>query len=135
MTAQRRLGQRKKDLFLQELAGGWSVSKAAKAAGIGRASAYRYRADDPEFAAAWDAALEQGVDFLEDMAAQRAEVSDTLLIFKLKGARPDKYARFEVSGPKGGPIQHEHRGVSLDDLLRFAAKSGQESDRPENTDA
>jgi hypothetical protein len=34
------------------------------------------------------------------------EYSDTLLIFLLKGIRPEKYReRFEHSGPEGGPIE------------------------------
>jgi hypothetical protein len=41
----------------------------------------------------WDDAVEEGTDALEDTAYQRAkESSDTLLIFTLKGRRPQKWA-------------------------------------------
>src|SRR5690606_18484748 len=71
---------------------------------------YRLRKEDPDFAAAWDEAMEQASDALEVEARRRAiegwdepvfyqgmetgmvrKFSDTLLIFLLKGARPEKY--------------------------------------------
>jgi hypothetical protein len=93
----------------------------------------------------WDDAIEAGADVLEAEAWRRAvegverpivsggkvvttvrEYSDTLLIFLLKGRRPEKYARFEVSGANGGPI-----AVKTDDsperlaaLLELASKVG-----------
>lgn len=87
--------------------------------GIGRTTAYDWRADDEDFAKAWDEALEDALDKLELEARRRAhdglikkkftpkgrpvidpatgeqyyerEYSDTLLIFLLKGGRPEKY--------------------------------------------
>jgi len=72
---------------------------------------YRWRAEDKTFAAAWDKAIEIGADLLEEEAMRRAvtgvqrpvfqggrlvghvrDYSDTLLIFLLKGAKPQKYA-------------------------------------------
>jgi hypothetical protein len=58
--------------FLERLAEGFSVGGAAQAAGFDRVTAYRWRAADPEFAAAWDAARETGSDALEDEARRRA---------------------------------------------------------------
>ena len=80
-----------------------------------RQTVYDWRAADPAFAAAWDAALDQAADTMEREAFRRAvegveepvygrvakdsdgeigritKYSDTLLIFLLKGARPEKY--------------------------------------------
>jgi hypothetical protein len=80
------------------------------------------RAADEAFARAWEDALEQGTDSLEDEARRRAlqgvekpvfregrqvgtvtEYSDTLLIFLLKARRPEKFrdrARFEALNKK-----------------------------------
>lgn len=54
------------------MAEGWSVTRAAKAAGVNRTQAYAHRERHPDFAAAWDAAYEQGTDVIEDAIAKRA---------------------------------------------------------------
>jgi hypothetical protein len=103
--------------FLAELAGHANVTRAAEAAGFDRQTAYVLRAKLPEFAGAWDDALEQAADVLEREAQRRAvagvpeplvsmgklvrgedgtpltvqRYSDSLLMFLLKGARPGKY--------------------------------------------
>lgn len=96
--------------FLERLAKSLSVTDACKAARIGRTAAYQARKDDAEFAAAWEAAIEQAVESAEGEMYRRAvdgtrkpvyqsgslvghvqEYSDTLLIFMLKAHRPDKY--------------------------------------------
>jgi hypothetical protein len=100
----------KKAAFLDALAEGASVTKAASAAGLGRTAAYAWREDDEGFKAEWDSAVEAGTDVMEDEALRRAvngvskpvfhkgtacgyvqEYSDTLMIFMLKARRPDKY--------------------------------------------
>lgn len=89
---------------------GGNVSKACEAAGISRRTVYNWREEDLVFAAAWDEAVEFGTDELEEEARRRAfagvdepvfyqgeecgavrKYSDTLLIFLLKGRKPDKY--------------------------------------------
>lgn len=78
--------------FLTLLSETGSVTAAAKGAGIARLTAYRERHADALFAQKWEAALELGIDALEDEARARALArSDLLLIFLLKGARPEKY--------------------------------------------
>jgi hypothetical protein len=68
------------------------VARACKVANVSRQTAYVYREQDPEFAAAWDEAKQNGIDALEEIAWERAEtVSDTLMIFILKGQRPEVY--------------------------------------------
>jgi len=93
-----------KNKFLSELAQAQSVSCAARTTGVSRTAYYKLREADHVFKRNWQDALEQGVDALEDEAVRRAlQGSDTLLIFLLKGAKPDKYrdnvhVQQEVSG-------------------------------------
>lgn len=98
------------DLFLDGLRKGLSVQGAADGAGIGRRTAYNWRAEQPEFAAAWDEAIESGTDALEDALLRRALTIDTTAaIFLLKARRPAKYrevTRHEHTGKDGEPIRH-----------------------------
>lgn len=93
-----------------------NVSEAAEAAGINRTTAYEARKVSESFAAKWDTAIEKAIDSLEKEAFRRArdgvqkgvyhngelvatelQYSDTLLIFLMKGHRPEKYRdRHEV---------------------------------------
>lgn len=112
--------------FLADLRVYGNVSHAAIAADIGRTTAYAWRERYVTFARAWDDALEEACDLMELEARRRAiegtdepvhylgeqvdtvkKYSDTLLIFLLKGHRPEKYAerrKDEITGPDGGPI-------------------------------
>jgi hypothetical protein len=97
-------------IFLEALRNGASISSAAKSAAYGRTSIYQWRKDNADFAAAWDEALDEGTDVLEDEVMRRArdgvdeprfyegevcgyvrKYSDTLAIFLLKARRPEKY--------------------------------------------
>lgn len=99
-----------KVVFLRELARVGIVGAACKKAKVGRTTAYKTRDEDAEFAAAWAAALDDAADDMETEAWRRGkagvlkpvyqggkkvgsvrEYSDTLLIFMLKGTRPEKY--------------------------------------------
>lgn len=115
-------------------ASGGNVSRACEAVDISRISAYKWRNEDPVFSEAWDEAKRIGIEALEDEALRRAyegtnrpvfhagiecgaikEYSDTLAIFLLKGAKPEKYrdnVRQENVGDGGGPLQHEITIVS-----------------------
>ena len=96
--------------FIEELARTGNITGSAKTAGVSRRNIYRERENVKEFREAWDDAVEEAVDELEREARRRAvegvakpvfyqgvqcgsiqEFSDTLLIFLLKGARPEKY--------------------------------------------
>ena len=110
--------------FLKRLCETANVSAACRRAKISRVVAYEDRKEYPEFAAAWEEALEIATEALELEARRRAErgvldpvyqggvkvgtvrkYSDTLLIFLLKAHKPEKYAdRRQHSGPDGGPI-------------------------------
>lgn len=129
-------------IFIETLAETCSVTKSAEAAGVSTRTAHRWRKDDEAFGQAWDDALAVGADVLESEAVRRAhdgwdepvyqqgkqvgivrKFSDTLLIFLLKGAKPEKYKdRHELSGKvdapnvvvylpakggKGGPVKVE----------------------------
>ena len=59
-----RVSKRQRQRFLDELAQTGVVSSSARAAGIGRRTAYDWRDRDPGFARAWDDALDQAVDAL-----------------------------------------------------------------------
>lgn len=88
----KRRGPKDRLAFLTALAAGQSVTAAAEAAGIDRKTAYRWRDAEPDFADAWEDALEDGTDRLEDEALRRAyNGSDTMVIFLLKARRPKKY--------------------------------------------
>lgn len=123
--------------FLDALRDTGNVRLSCDAAGKSRSWVYEVRGQDAAFAEEWDAALEDACDTLETVARKRAtegvvtseeydaagelvkkvtKYSDTLLIFLLKGARPDKYReRIDArhSGPDGGPIQFAQVDLSL----------------------
>lgn len=127
-----------RSLFLDTLADTANVSRACKAAGVPRRTAYNWRRDDKEFAAQWDEMQELGNEALEDEAVRRGhegydkpvyqggvqvgtvrEYSDTLLIFMLKGRRPEKFKdRQEFSGRLGGDVVVKVLGAnqSMEDL-------------------
>lgn len=119
--------------FLAHLALTGNVGKSCEAVGIDRGVPNRYRAQDSEFSADWEEALDAAADRLEAEALRRAhdgvdepvfgslggssgtgqvgvirKYSDTLLIFLLKGARPEKFRErqdVKLAGtPGGAPI-------------------------------
>ena len=114
-------------VFLATLRTSANVRRSADAAKINRTTAYNWRDADPAFAAAWDGAIEDAVDTLEQEAWRRAhdgvekpiyqqkelvghvqEYSDALMMFLLKAHRPVKFRetiRAEHTGENGGPIE------------------------------
>lgn len=122
---------------------GGNVSRACNAISLTRTRVYEWRTADPVFAIAWDEAVELGTDELEEEARRRAlegvdepvfyqgeacgmvrKYSDTLLIFLLKGRRPEKYReRTEITGKDGGPIQiSKAEELSDDELAAIAGR-------------
>lgn len=111
MANKTKLTVEKRDEFLEALSECGNVTHAAKGVGVSRQQLYVVRGEDEEFAAKWDEAAKLGAARLEDEARRRAvegweegiwhrgqkvgtvrKFSDTLLIFLLKGAMPEKYA-------------------------------------------
>ena len=112
-----RTPQRAREAFMDALDRGMTVSGACKAASMGRSTAYGLRATDEAFAKAWDEALENGTDVLEDEAFRRAcegvlepivsggrqvldtegkpmmqrRFSDNLMVTLLKARRPERF--------------------------------------------
>ncbi len=109
---------------------GGNIARAARAEKIDRSTAYRWRDEDKDFAARWDEAVQDGIDDLEEEARRRAykglrqaifykgevvgyeyEYSDTLMIFLLKGNRPEKYKdRQEMDINHAGELKHNISG-------------------------
>ena len=79
---------RARETFLATLRETCNVSAAARAAKIGRSTAYDWRDADEAFAAAWDDAEEEAVDALEMRARERAlDNSDRMMEILLKAHR------------------------------------------------
>lgn len=90
---------RAREAFLGQLRVLPNVSAAARAAGISRTAAYAWRDEDAEFAEAWNDAVEESIDALEQVAWERAETtSDRLMEVLLKGHRPEKYTDRKLIG-------------------------------------
>jgi hypothetical protein len=123
-----KLTQEKRAEFLEEVATHANVTRAALKIGMARTYLYTARKEDESFFAEWKAAEEIGLDACEDEVTRRAvegydepvfyqgevcgtirKYSDSLLMFKLNGGRPEKYRRqlvtAEISGAGGGPIK------------------------------
>src|SRR5438552_9019225 len=94
--------KRHRERFLAALASGSSPTRAAKQAGLGRSTLYEARSKDREFARAWDDAVMEGIDRLEDEALRRATKggSDRLLEVLLRRRRPEVYARHPAHASK-----------------------------------
>ena len=110
MAGAKRFGAHKRTQFLTGLRSGLSVAAAADQAGVARTTSYYWRDRDSDFAALWDAAIEDGTDRLEDEAFRRAlegvekpvfyqgkpvgrvrDYSDSLLMFMLRARRGEKF--------------------------------------------
>ena len=112
----------KKRAFLAAYRETGNVKLACESGRVGRSSHYRWLEQDPDYAEEFEQAQKDAVDVLEAEARRRAvegweekvgwykgqaggtvrRYSDTLLIFLLKGAAPEKYReRLEVRGALG----------------------------------
>ncbi len=126
MAARSRRTPQKDAKFFNKLRDTADVSQSALHAGYPRRSVYEWRDKEPKFKEKWDAAWELGVDAMEEEARRRGMegvekpvyqngkkvgkvqvYSDTLLMFMLKGRRPDRFrdnSTLEVAAPGGGPL-------------------------------
>lgn len=128
------------DKFLDAYIRDATVTAAALAAKVGRRTHYDWLERDTRYAARFGQAEEAATDALEREARRRAidgveepvfyqgdecgrvkKYSDTLLIFLLKGKRPEQFKeRFEHTGKGGGPIQTmDLSRLSLADLAKL----------------
>lgn len=89
------------------------IGLACESARISRFLHYHWLKSDADYKDAMGEARAMAADILEEEAVRRGlgtldQHSDTLLIFLLKGAKPEVYKeRYEHSGPGGGPLQVE----------------------------
>jgi Homeodomain-like domain len=134
--------------FLAALRKHVTVTRACEAVGIHRSSVYRWRDEDPEFAAAFqdvdDRNVEEAEAVLYEMAVtghpkrvydkdgnllEEYTVRDPkLLEFFLKARRPNVYrdrATVEHTGPGGGAVQveakHDLSKLSYDEICAWQA--------------
>ena len=146
-AAGRRLTARGIAVFLAALAETGMVCDAAAQAGVPRASLYRKKAADADFAAAWAAALEAGLDRLRDEAVRRARdgveetvwhrgvavgtvrrYSDQLLMFLLRAHQPALY-REKYVAPAGAGEADDPLGeilAQIDGKTRLIHATGEE---------
>lgn len=116
----------KQKKFLEHLASTGNVTASAALVGMSRRGIYKHRDKNMKFAVAWEDALEDAADSLEAEARRRAvegvdepvyyqgkpvgyvrKHSDAMLMFLLKGNKPDKFReRFnhEHTGKDGSPL-------------------------------
>jgi hypothetical protein len=139
--------------FLKSIAKLGNVTRACKAAKIGRSTAYDMYESDPVFAKGWEEALEEAVDLLELEARRRAEkgvrtpiyqggllvgykqvYSDTLLLTLLKANRPEKFKDFSAVDHTTNGKEMYHTGIYMPDNGRdpaITARAIPESQIPE----
>ena len=112
----------KQKAFLAAFRETGNVRLACKAAKVSRSRHYQWRKEDVEYHEAFDLAKEEAADVLEAEAYRRAvegvekqagwykgvaggivrEYSDNLLMFLLKGIRPEKYRERQEVAVSGG---------------------------------
>lgn len=118
----------KKRAFLAAYRELGNIRLACETSGVSRSNHYLWLENDPAYAFAFEAARDDAIDLLEAAARERAKdgviepvfylgnvvgfvrkYSDSLLMFLMKGARPEQYRethRHEHSGAAGAvPIQ------------------------------
>ena len=141
--------------FLGTLRAGLSATSGAAAAGVHKSTLYRRRADDAEFAAAWDEAREEGIDRIVDEAVRRAvtgverpvfgkggevvgtavDYSDRLLELLLRGLRPETFgasAKLTINGGREPPDLSG--GPTLGELAAFLRSIGAGEPAAETSD-
>lgn len=107
----------KKRLFLTAFAEHGVVLTAAELAGINRWTHYHWLRTDAVYAEAFEEAERSAITSLEDEARKRAiGGSDTLLIFLLKGLRPERYSDRQR-------ITHGFESETDQELIERASKS------------
>jgi hypothetical protein len=124
----------KKETFLSAFAQNGNISASCRAADIERTQHYRWLKEDAEYVARFTVAGENAIDVLEKEARRRGvegvtkpiyqggklvgevqEYSDTLLIFLLKGARPERYReRYDITMNVGDAARKAAQEAGLD---------------------
>ena len=142
----------KKAKFLAAFVETATIRGAVRASGVDDETHYNWLRKDPEYVKRFEEAERKSIKAMEAEGRRRAiegvrrlkfdksgapiidpetgqpyvehAYSDTLLIFLLKGAAPEKYReRFEHSGPDGGAMRINIEG--LDELIRLGHEDEQ----------
>ncbi len=154
--ASQELSAMKREVFLAELAKDGNVSRSSLVAGIPPRTVYARKDSDPEFAAAWRAALEEHADSLEAAARLRAvegtdkgvwhqgvlvgtekQYSDSLLLAMLKAKRKREYgdaSKIELTGADGGPVAIEETPTQIARKIAFALAIGLRAAKEQTAD-
>lgn len=126
--------------FLEILRRTANVSRAAREAGIASSTLYGQRARSPGFARAWDAAMAEALDTLEEVLIARARdgvekpvfyggevkgtvrvYSDQLAMFLLRARRPEIYDRVTPL-PGAAPSADVSEAEARDEFARRLKK-------------
>jgi hypothetical protein len=107
----------KKKAFIKAYANAGTIRAAAELVGIHRATHYDWLEKDPQYVKDFQQSEKDAADSLEAEARRRAfEGSDTLLIFLLKGFKPERYKE-RIHQEKTEKHEHTHtHTLKLDDF-------------------
>lgn len=108
--------ERRRKMFLRELAEDGNITRAVAAAGWDRREVYRQKAKDPEFADAWGEAIMMAADRLEAEALRRAVQGVTKPLYYQ--GQPI-YLYRSVIGEDGQPVKDEN-GTEMREVVRDA---------------
>lgn len=111
------------------------VQVACEKTGVSRATYYRWRKEDPEFADNADIAIDEGLNLINDMAESQliSAIKDrnlTGIIFWLKNHHKNYSPKLEVTTKNGDlPITDEQREIIKQSLdMAFGLNSEEEKD-------
>lgn len=117
--------ERDKELLIEKLRKTPIIQVACQQTGIGRATYYRWRKEDQEFAKTTDEAIEEGKSLINDMAESQLisaikERSMTGIIFWLKHHHSAYGNKLEITGH----LKHSKEEITLEEeaLIRRALK-------------
>lgn len=128
IRARARWSDKAEAIFLEDLAATCNVRAAAAAAGFSTTAIYRRRMHDPGFAAAWQAALEQGYARLETRLVELATAS--LRTIRIRGDRPPPVVsvadamnllKLHRASVRGGPPQRYDARARPPDIEKVRA--------------
>jgi len=122
--------EKQKEVLVEELGRRPIVQGACQKLGVGRASYYRWRKEDPAFAAAVDEAIEAGVGIMNDMAESQLmkAVRDGNLAaatFWLKHRHKSYATRVEMSVPERRDaidLSDEQKAAISESLAAFSGR-------------
>lgn len=108
-----------------------NITKACDMCNVSKTAAYDHKEIDPIFSKAWDQAVEDSIELMEAEARRRAvegvlepvyyqgvvvgevlKYSDTLLMFMIKGAKPEKYrdnSSVTIGGDANNPLKVDYK--------------------------